>query len=178
MHFGGFAKLSVALVRRDRDGVRQVDAAGVLARHGDSEQRIRVAFVEAGREPGRFVAEHKRVAVLEAAPVERPPAMRRQELEPPWARRGEVVVPGVVQRHVEMRPVVKAGAGYRTVVQREPKRPDKVERHAQPDAQAPYRARVVRYLGTEKYYREVHLASFQQSQAESVLESKIVRTTG
>ena len=63
------AQLPVAFVGRDGDGVGEVDAARVLARHRNAEKRLAVEFVEVLGESGRLVAEHKRVAFGKAALV-------------------------------------------------------------------------------------------------------------
>ena len=60
-------QLPEAFVGGDRDGVGEVDAAGVFARHGDLEKGFFVSRVEVLRKPGGFVAEDKRVALFEPA---------------------------------------------------------------------------------------------------------------
>lgn len=100
------SQLSVALVRRDRDGVRKVDAARVLARHRDAEEMRAVSFVKVLRQTGRFVAEYKRVARLEPAFIQRPFAARRKKVESAQLHGREIILSGVMQRNVQMRPVV------------------------------------------------------------------------
>ena len=126
--------MSVALVCGDGDGVRKVDAARVFAGHGDSEKRFPVAVVEVLWQPRRLVAEHKNVVRLESAIVEGFFAVCREEEQPLGLCRSKIIIPRVVKRHVEMRPVVKPRPGYRTVVKREAERFDEMKRYAKPDA--------------------------------------------
>ena len=76
--------------------------------------------------------------------------MRRKEMEPHRPGGCEVLLPRIVKRDIEVRPVVESRAGDGAVVNRETERLHEMERNAQPDAEAAYRTRVVRYLRAEK----------------------------
>jgi len=158
------AQLPVALVGRDGDGVGEVDAARVLARHRNAEKRLAVPFVKVFWKSRRLVAEHKRVARLEAAVVERLLAVSREEMEAPRLDGREIVLPCVVYHEVEMRPVVQPRPRDIAVVERESERPHEVERNAQPHAQPSDGARVVRNLRPHQDNREVsfHLPRLYQ----------------
>ncbi len=156
-HFTDFlsAQLPITFVGRDRDGVGEVDAARVLARHWNAEKRLAVAFVEVLGESGRLVAEHKRVSRLEAAVVQRLLAARREEMNATRLDGREIVLPSVVYPEVEMRPVVKPRPRDIAVVERKAERPHEMERNAQPHAQPSDGARVVRNLRPQQNNREV-----------------------
>ena len=76
--------------------------------------------------------------------------MRRKEKESRWVCRGKILLPSVVNRHVEMWPVVETCAGNVAVIESKAKRPNKMKRHSQPHAEATYRPRVMRDFRAKK----------------------------
>ena len=55
-----FCQATIAFIRGNGDGIREIDAAGVFARHRDLEKPIAVAVVEVLREPRALIAEDER----------------------------------------------------------------------------------------------------------------------
>ena len=144
-------ELPIAFVRRNRDGVGEVDRAGVRARHRNLEEAVGVALVEARRESVAFVAEDKRVARFEDDVVERLLAVGREEEDALRPLGREIVLPRVVDRLLEMRPVVESRPGDGLVVELKAERTHQVQLHAESDAEPSDRPRVVRNLGTEEH---------------------------
>ena len=74
----------------------------------------------------------------------------------------EIVLPRVVDRLLEMRPVVESRPGDGLVVELEAERTHQVQLHAESDAEPSNRPRVVRNLGTEehdgKFFSHVNLS--------------------
>lgn len=102
--------------------------------HRDAEERVAVDLVEGLGESGAFVSKDERVARFEAAVVERLLAMRREEEYALRTLRGEILLPCVVDRLVEMGPVVESGARDGFVVEVESERSHEVEFYSQSDA--------------------------------------------
>ena len=76
--------------------------------------------------------------------------MRRKEKESLGFCRSKILFPGVVNRHVEMRPVIEPRTGYIAVVEGEAKRPHEMKRHSQPYTEPTYRPRVMRDFRAKK----------------------------
>ena len=66
-----FQQLTEAFVGGDRDGIGEVDAAGVLARHWDFEKRLLVSRIEVFWKSRGFIAEDQCVTFFEMTIVER-----------------------------------------------------------------------------------------------------------
>ena len=116
----------------------------MLAGHGDFEKGVLVARIERLWQSRRFVAEYESVSFFKSAGIERFLSVRREEKQPFGRSGGKVVFPSVVERHVEMGPIVEAGACDRAVVERETEGFDEMERRAQADAESADCAGIVR----------------------------------
>ena len=62
-----------------RHGVREVYASCMFARHRNAEKAVAVAAVEIRGQARAFVAEHKRISLLELYIVQRPLALGGHE---------------------------------------------------------------------------------------------------
>ena len=76
--------------------------------------------------------------------------MRREKEESLGLCRRKILFPGVVNCHIEMRPVVETCTGYIAIIESKAERPNKMKRHSQPHAEPTNRSRVMRDFRAKK----------------------------
>ena len=144
-------QLPVGFVDTDGDGVCQIEAPGVCARHRDLEELFAIAFIKGLRKPASLAPENQRVARLERKFVQGTFAVRTEEKEPRRSGRGEKILPRVVDGQTEVRPVVQPRTFHIMVGQMKSKRADQVKAAVQTDAKASDGTGVVRDFRVDKH---------------------------
>src|SRR5512133_2876978 len=135
------------LVKANGCRLRQVQAAMVVAHHGDPHQMVVVGLQEVIGKPHRLLAEHEPVAPGPGHLSMPPGALGAEEPQAFRGGAGEEILPVLVVRGLELLPVVQAGPTQVIVAGVETQRMDQVEFRPVVHAEAADASGILRNLG-------------------------------
>src|SRR5207244_1319495 len=144
------ALLAQRLVEHDRDRGREIEAPDMLTRHRDTEDGIGMRGADRRGETAALASEDEQVVLPIAKRRVRARRARREAEEAAGRPSRLESLPVGMTMHVDVPPVVEAGAAKVPVVDGEAERVDQVERRAGGEAEPADRAGILGDLGGDE----------------------------